>query len=158
VAGRKSGVTESVTETNMVGCQLLPLGQWLHTSTAAWRCTAGVLPLRDHRPPPAVLLLLGADTWTQSATLGIRLTSKHPEPWRPEPHSLTPPGSRVALRVRLGEALASESPAVRAAAVEALGRAVASPVVLAAIAASSTPGNVRPGLLLVPLVLATVAC
>jgi hypothetical protein len=49
----------------------------------------------------------------------------------------------VALRVRLGEALASESPAVRAAAVEALGRAVASPVVLAAIAASSTPGNVR---------------
>lgn len=49
----------------------------------------------------------------------------------------------MALRVWLGEALASESPAVRAAAVEALGRATASPAVLAAIAASSTPGNVR---------------
>lgn len=68
----------------------------------------------------------------------------------------------MALRIRLGEALASESPAVRAAAVEALGRAVASPVVLAAIAASSTPGNVRFRLLavlkLVQVTAATARC
>ncbi len=47
------------------------------------------------------------------------------------------------LRVRLGEAMAHQEPEVRAAAVEAIGRAVASPAVLAAIAASTAPDNVR---------------